>query len=129
MIAGGSVEAKSKKQSLVTKNSTEAEIVALSDMSSLAIWWREFMLGQGYDLGAINIEQDNTSCIKLAEAGKSQNPFSRHINIRYFFIKDRLEQGELKLQYVKTEDLIADILTKPLQGSRFRSLRRKLMGC
>jgi hypothetical protein len=128
MIAGGSVEAKSKKQSIVTKHSTEAEMVALSDMSSLAIWWREFVIYQGYKIGAIEIEQDNTSCIKLAEVGRSQNPFSKHINIRYFFIKDRIENGEVKLKYVYTEQLIADILTKPLQGERFRSLRAKLMG-
>ena len=128
MMAGGSIEAKSKKQSIVTKHSTEAEMVALSDMSSLAIWWREFVIYQGYKIGAIEIEQDNTSCIKLAEAGRSQNPFSKHINIRYFFIKDRIDNDEVKLKYVCTEDLIADILTKPLQGARFRSLRAKLMG-
>lgn len=100
MMAGGSVEAKSKKQSLATKNSTESEMVALSDMSSLAIWWRNLVLHQGYNLGAIEIEQDNTSCIKLAEAGRSHNPFSKHINVRYFFIKDRIDNGEVKLKYV-----------------------------
>jgi hypothetical protein len=128
MIAGGCVEAKSKKQSLVTKNSTESEMVALSDMASLAIGWREFMLAQGYSIGAIEIEQDNTSCMKVVEKGKSFNPYSRHINIRYFFVKDRIEKKEIKLKYVKTEDLVADVMTKPLQGTRFRYLRAKLMG-
>ena len=127
MMAGASVESKSKKQSLNTKSSTESEMVALSDMSSLAIWWRDFILCQEYDIGAIEIEQDNTSCIRLAEAGRSFNPLSRHIHLRYFFIKDRIEKGEIKLTYVKTEDMISDILTKPLQGERFRFLRSKLM--
>ena len=65
-IAGGSVEAKSKKQSLVTKNSTEAEMVALSDMSSIGIGWREFIIGQGYNIGAIDIEQDKNAFSSLS---------------------------------------------------------------
>ena len=127
MIGGGAVDAKSKKQSLNTKSSTEAEMVALSDMASLAIRWREFLIAQGYEIGALEIEQDNTSCIKLVQTGKSFNPMSRHINIRYFFVKDRIDCGEIKLKYVKTEEMVSDILTKPLQGERFRYLRSKLM--
>ena len=119
VIAGGSVEAKSKKQGLVTKSSTEAELVALSDMSSLAIWWREFIICQGYDIGAMEVEQDSTSCMKLAENGRSFNQLSRHINIRYFFIKDRMDAKEIKLKYVQIDELVADILTKPLQGEKF----------
>lgn len=102
-------------------------MVALSDMASLVIWWREFLMAQGYDIGKLEIEQDNTSCMKLVETGKTFNPMSRHINIRYFFIKDRIERGEIKLKYVKTEEMVSDILTKPLQGERFRYLRSKLM--
>jgi hypothetical protein len=127
LLAGGSVEAKSKKQSLTTKSSTEAELVALSDMLSLAIWWREFLMSQGYNIGAMEVEQDNTSCIKLAENGRSFNPLSRHINVRYFFVKDRIENSEIVLKYVKTDDMVSDILTKPLQGEKFRFLRGKLM--
>ena len=70
----------------------------------------------------MGIEQDNTSCIKIAKAGRSANPFSRHINITYFFIKDRIDKNEIKLKYVKTDELVADLLTKHLQGSRFRAL-------
>lgn len=57
----------------------------------------------------------------------TESIFKAYKNIRYFFIKDRVDNGEVKLKYVYTEDLIADILTKPLQGERFRSLRAKLM--
>ena len=127
IIGGGSVEAKSKKQSLVTKSSTEAEMVALSDMSSLAIWLREFLIGQGYEMERIVIEQDNKSCIQLIETGRTVNPNSRHINNKYFFIKDRIKMGELRLEYTPTEELVADVLTKPVQGDRFRFLRTKLM--
>ena len=88
-------------------------------MTSPAIWWREFVIHQGYKMSAIKIEQLNTSSIKFAESGKYQNPFSKQINIRYIFIKDRIDCGEVKLMYVYAEDLIADMLTIPLQGESF----------
>jgi len=128
MLANACVEAKSRKQTIVSKNSTEAELIALSDMSSIAIGWRNFLIEQGYTIGALVVEQDNTSCIKLAEKGKSWNPYSKHINVRYFFIKDRIDKKELLLKYINTKELVADVLTKPLQGELFRSLRSKLMG-
>ena len=65
--------------------------------------------------------------MKIAEAGKSHNMYSRHMNIRYFFIKDRIERGDIKLKYVETKKLVADIMTKPLQGTRFRKQRTRLM--
>jgi hypothetical protein len=67
-------------------------------------------------------------CIAMIAKGRPENPLTRHINVRFFFVKDRVDAGELEIVYVPTEDLVADIMTKPLQGSRFRALRTKLMG-
>ena len=53
---------------------------------------------------------------------------SRHINIRYFFVKDRVDKGELVIQYCPTLDMLADYFTKPLQGSLFRKFREIIMG-
>jgi hypothetical protein len=50
-----------------------------------------------------------------------------YINIRFFFIKDKIDNGELVVEHMPTEDMIADILTKPLQGELFRKLRAKLL--
>jgi len=72
------------------------------------------------------IEQDNQSAIQMMERGKTTNPLSKHINVRYFFIKDRIDNGEIILEYVPTEEMVADVLTKPLQGAQFRKLRAKL---
>jgi hypothetical protein len=127
-VAKGSVEGKSKKQTLTTKSSFEAELVATSDMSSEVIKLRDFLLAQGYKVGPIKIEQDNKACIAMIAKGRPENPTTRHINIRFFFIKDRVDAGELEIVYVPTEELVADIMTKPLQGRRFRELRAKLMG-
>jgi len=123
----GPVFVKSSKQKITTKSSTEAELVGLSDTTSQVIWTREFLIEQGYDPGPATIYQDNKSTIALANKGGSTSARSRHINIRFFFIKDRIAAGEIELKYKPTAEMIADILTKPLQGTLFRRLRNILL--
>ena len=73
--------------------------------------------------------QDNTSAIKMESNGrKSCGEKSRHINIRYFFIKDVLKREGIELIHCSTERMIADYFTKPLQGSLFKKMRDILMG-
>jgi len=126
-IGRGPVLVKSSKQKLVTKSSTEAELVALSDATSLSIHELQFLKAQGIELVA-NLMQDNTSTIKLAENGRSNSDRTRHIKIRYFFIKQFLDDGEMKISYCPTMHMVADILTKPLQGEHFEILRDMLLG-
>ena len=68
---------------------------------------------------AATINQDNTSTINLAHNGMSNSEKTRHISIRYFFVTDRIKSGEIYLQHLGTAHMIADILTKPLQGELF----------
>jgi hypothetical protein len=82
---------------------------------------------QGYKVGPATVYEDNQSAIKLAENGRSNSSRTRHIAIRYFFVSDRIKAGEIKVEYLKTTDMIADILTKPLQGALFRRLRSLLL--
>ena len=73
--------------------------------------------------------QDNESAIKMEKNGlKSCGSKSRHIKIRYFFIKDILDNEGIELKHCKTEVMLADFLTKPLQGSQFRMMRDIIMG-
>jgi hypothetical protein len=125
----GPVHAKSNKQKLVTKSSTEAELVSLSDNISQVIWTRDFLMSQGYNMKAATVYQDNMSTMALAEKGRSTAEKTRHINIRYFFVKDRVEAGEIEIKYCPTEHMLADILTKPLQGQAFRDMRDILLNC
>ena len=111
----------------MVKSSTEAEFVTLSDSSGEIIWTRNFLIGQGIQIGPVETFQDNKSTIILAERGKNHSPRTKHIAVRYFFIKDRIEAGDLRLKYLPTAEMIADILTKPLQGEQFRTLRDKLL--
>jgi hypothetical protein len=126
-LGAGAVHVKSSKQKIVSRSSTEAELIAVTDATSQIIWTRNFLSEQGYDMHEAIINQDNRSTIAMAERGRSTSERTRHIDIRHFFIKDRIESGEVKLEYLPTEEMIADILTKPLQGALFRKLRSKLM--
>ena len=128
-LAGGPVFTKSSKQKLNSKSSTEAELIALSDSSSQVIWTRDFLIAQGYSIAAATIYQDNQSTIALIAKGRSTSEKSRHINIRFFFVKDRVDAGEVKVEYLPTGAMIADVLTKPLQGALFKELRDKLLNC
>ena len=93
------------------------------------IWTREFLQQQGYECKPAKIFQDNQSTIVLANKGFSTSDKTRHIGIRYYFVKDRIDGGEVEVEYLATEDMVADIMTKPLQGSLFRKLRNVLMNC
>jgi hypothetical protein len=126
-LGKGTILAKSNKQKIVTKSSTEAELVALSDMASDAICLNDFLEHQGEKPGAVNIKQDNMSTISMITKGKSSAGRSKHINIRYYWLTEKIENNDITISYVPTNDMIADILTKPLQGELFRKLRNMLL--
>jgi hypothetical protein len=122
-LGRGGFYVRSTKQRLMTKSSTESELVGMSDALPMVVWFSNFLAAQGHVLLPAIIYQDNQSTIALAEKGKSTSDRTRHINIRYFFIKDLIDKGEVKIEYKPTDDMIADLLTKPLQGQKFRELR------
>ena len=126
-LGDGPVFVRSAKQKIVSKSSTEAELIGISDGCSQIIWSRDFIIGQGYDVSAATVYQDNMSTINMVKAGKPTSDRSRHIHVRYFFIKDRVDSGEIAIQYMPTDEMTADILTKPLVGEKFRKLKAKLL--
>jgi hypothetical protein len=123
----GAVMSKSSKQRLNTKSSTEAELVGASDYLPYPIWAKYFLEVQGYTLKENIFYQDNQSTIRFEKNGrKSCGPKSRHINIRYFFI--RIDLASIDVQYCPTEQMLADFFTKPLQGNLFRKFREVILG-
>ena len=74
-------------------------------------------------MGPAIIYEVNMSTIALVKNGKSNSDKTRHITIRYFGIMNK----EISVNDMPTEDMIADILTKPLQGTLFKKLRDKLL--
>jgi len=119
---------KSTKQKVVTKSSTEAELIGLSDAANIGIHMRNFLIAQGYRLGPLRIYQDNTSCMTMMKKGKSTSEKSRHIDIRWFWLKERIDSGEIELVYLPTEEMFANVLTKAIQGAQFVYERKCLTG-
>ena len=120
------VHAKSGKQHNVTKSSTEAELVGLSDSANQGFHIRNFILAQGYDIGPLILYQDNLSTMALIDKGRSSSERTRHIAIRHFWLKERISLGEAQIVHMKSELLFANLLTKPLQGPQFLSERKGL---
>ena len=84
------------------------------------LWTRYILEAQGYQIQDIVVYQDNQSAMLLANNGwASSSKCTRHMNIRYFFITDRIQAGDLRVEYCPTDDMIADFFTKPLQGGKF----------
>jgi hypothetical protein len=88
-----------------------------------------FLEEQGYEIRENTFYQDNQSAMKLETNGRAScGQKSRHIDIRYFFMKDRIKIEDIKIVYCPTEQMLADFFTKPLQGSLFERFRKVLMG-
>ena len=124
----GCIHVKSSKQKVVTKSSTEAELIGLSDAANIGLHTRNFLLAQGYKLGPLRIYQDNKSCMALMNKGKSTSERSRHVDIRWFWLKERIDNREIELIYLPTSEMYANLLTKPIQGAQFEKERRGLTG-
>jgi hypothetical protein len=90
----------SKKQKLNTKRSTECELVGVDDASPQMLWTRYFIEGQGYRVEALILKQDNLSAILPENNGRaSSSKITKHINVRYFFIRDRINSGEITVEH------------------------------
>ena len=124
----GAVHCRSSKQLIVTKSSTEAELVGLSDSTNQAIHIRSFLISQGYAMGPIIVYQDNQSCMALVDRGRLGAERTRHIHIRYLWVKERVDTGEVRVEYLRSEDMYANVLTKPLQGAQFQREMYALTG-
>jgi hypothetical protein len=127
-LGKGAIYGASTKQKLNTKSSTEAKLVGVNDVMCQILWTRYFLEAQGYAVTDSIINQDNQSAMLLEKNGRgSSSKRTRHINIRYFFVADRVAAGEVKIQYCPTEEMLADFFTKPLQGSIFRRFRNFIL--
>jgi hypothetical protein len=124
------IETKSLKQKIVVKSSCEAELIAASDEAGQLIHMREFLRHQGYEAEMESpgvLFQDNQAAIKLQVNGKSSSNRTKHIHIRNFWLKDQVAQGNIVIEYKCTNDMLADLLTKPLQGELFYKFRKLIM--
>jgi len=100
------------------KGSIEAELVAIYDEMGQLLWTRHFMAAQRIAVPTTTIHQDNKSMILLAGNGTSSSSRrTKHLDIRYFFMTDKIKNGKIKIAYCPTRNMLADLFTTPLQGT------------
>jgi hypothetical protein len=126
-LGAGVVYANSRKQKIVTKSSWEAEVVAVSDSATQMIWVMEFMEELGYKVSPGILWQDNKGAVDTLVKGGSKSAASRHVNIRRFWVKEHSDSGRLQIKWIPTEEMLADGLTKPLQGIKFVGFRKAIL--
>ena len=127
-LGRGTIWVRSYKQRSVTKSSCEAEILALSDMVSRVIWMKDLMVDLGEDKQMPMLYEDNKSAITLVSDGATTSDRSKHVHIRNNFIHQYIADGSMGITHCPTNDMIADLLTKPLPKHLFLYLRDYLLG-
>ncbi|WVZ97245.1 hypothetical protein U9M48_042795 [Paspalum notatum var. saurae] len=118
----------SRKQASVSLSTTEAEYIAAASCCSQLLWMKATLSDFGLSFGRIPLLVDSTSAISVAK-----NPVlhsrTKHIDVRFHFLRDHYEKGDIDLIHVATQNQLADILTKPLEFSAFVRFRGVLGVC
>lgn len=124
-LFGGSISWACRKQSCIALSSTEAEYVSLAEACQEAIWIKKLLKGF---LGQENIEaiiyEDKTSCLNMVSNPKFSNQ-TKHIDTKYHFVRSLFDQGVIKFKYCPTDEMTADLLTKPLLATKLNYLLQK----
>ena len=129
-MAGACICGWTHRQKLIVISSTEAEIVAFSEGNRHIIWVRRWLRACGFDTtDATVVHQDNQACITLMNGEGSPKNRTKHMDIRYFFVREHIKSGDIRLVYTPTKEMIADLLTKPVTGSLFAYLTALMFGC
>jgi hypothetical protein len=122
MLGGGPISWRSRKQKSVSTSTTEAEYIALSAAAKHAKWISQFLTDIGfpqyigpknkYGRHQVRLFGDNTASLTLVEQPQI-NERSKHIDVAYHSIRDLRERGIIECQYISTDKMLADALTKP----------------
>lgn len=115
----------SKRQDIVSLSTTEAEYIALNHGAKDAVWLQKILKELDVKCKSVIVQVDNQSAIKLASNPELHNR-SKHIDVRYHYIRDLVEDETIKIKYVQSKEQVADIFTKPLPKEQFVYLRNKL---
>jgi hypothetical protein len=120
IIHGGAVSWSAKRQQIVSLSTTESEYVAAAHAAKEAKWLRS-LIQQLFDteMSPTTLFSDNQSAIALAK-DHQYHARTKHIDIRYHFIRWIVEQGVLRLVYCPTDDMVADALTKALPSTKVK---------
>jgi hypothetical protein len=127
-FAGGVISAQSKRQTITALSTTEAEYYGLAKAATEAAWLRETFKQVKYkspDVDCIRIYGDNQAALQLTE-NPSYHQRTKHIAVKYHFIRDERSKGRIRLWYCPTKDMKADGLTKSLAPIKHKAFVQQL---
>jgi hypothetical protein len=121
------IDWKAKQQDVVALSSAESELISACSATPSAVYIRQLLmdLGLKQDEPTVNME-DNQACIAMSNNQIIQKR-TKHIDVRYHFVREKVESKEVELVYFFTQHQLADILTKPLLSIRLAMLRDRVM--
>ena len=108
-------------------SSSSAEIGTLSEACRRFIWLKRTLEGVGFIIGTVTTYEDNVAAIKQAE-GQTLTERTRHLHLRDMYVRELIRSKDIKLEYIKSCDNLADFFTKILPVSIFRIQRDLIMG-
>jgi hypothetical protein len=128
-LGKGAMQSIARKQKMNVQSSTEGKLVTVNNAATMILWTKLFLEAQGYDVDKNTVYQDNKSAILLETNGKkSSGKQTRALNIRYFFITNQVEKGNVQMEHCRTDNMVGDFFTKPLQGKKFQRFWNNILG-
>ena len=126
IASNGAICWKSKKQSVVSLSTTEAEYMAVGEVTKEVLWIKNMISELHLEVPLpVTIHEDNNGCLNL-----SKNPVhhsrTKHIDIRHHFLRDHVQSGDITLRAIRSQDMIADMLTKNLGAVQFQKLVKEM---
>jgi hypothetical protein len=115
----------SKKQNSVALSTAKAEYIATCYCCAQLLWMRQTLRDYSYKLSKVPLLCENESAIRITE-NPVEHSRTKHIDIRYHFLRDHQQKGDIKIAYVNTHNQLADIFSKPLDEKTFSKLRNEL---
>lgn len=126
-LNGGPISWGSKKQPTVSTSTAEAEYMAAGAVAQEVMWTRQLLNEMGFDqLGPTIIQCDNLPAISMTN-DDTHHPRTKHIDIKYHYIKSLVKEGEVKVEHIAGIDQQADMFTKPLSSTKFVQCRDLVM--
>lgn len=121
-LFGGSISWGCRKQTCVALSSTEAEYVALAEACQEGNWIQRLLADMGHQLKELIVMyEDNQSCLKMLQNAKFSNK-TKHIDTKYQYVNILYEKGVMKFEYCPTENMLADMMTKPLKQVKLKAM-------
>ena len=126
MMAGGAVGWHSKLQTIVALSTTEAEYMAAVEAGKEIAWMRNILAEFGYGVQqASTLKMDNQSAITVSKNPEHHGRM-KHLDLRLYWLRDKVEHGMLTPDFIPTADMIADCLTKSVPAPKVRFCREQM---